>query len=150
MLFKIRAPPAGIEPALAPQEGAVISILLRWVNLKLRQTKVFGADLLPLSFAELLLNRPLIIITANYTTFKRKKIYKPKGSKCLAIKISALREKAMIMTYKGNITVLSVCRDEAFFHFVRTFFLTTLCTLFAFQNSTLCGCYCQFLHTRKN
>jgi len=56
----------------------------------------------------------------------------------------------MFYKQKGSITVLSVCRDEAFSHFVQTFSSTTLCTLFAFQNSTLCG-YCrQFLHTRKN
>ena len=61
-------------------------------------------------------------------------------------------EKTMNMVYKhkGSITVLSVCRDEAFSRFVRTFFLTTLCTLFAFRNSTLYECCCQFSHTRKN
>ena len=58
----------------------------------------------------------------------------------------------MIVPYAGKvrITVLSVYRDEAFSRFVRIFFLTTLCNLFAFQNSTLYECYCQFSHTRKN
>ncbi|MEL0215642.1 MAG: hypothetical protein VW948_07735, partial [Burkholderiaceae bacterium] len=63
-----------------------------------------------------------------------------------------MREKTMNMVYKykDSITVWSVYRDEAFSRFVRIFFLTTLYTLFAFRNSTLCECCYQFLRTRKN